>query len=173
MMSAPLSFIGGLLALYLTGLPLDLMSGIGLLVLMGLVMKNGILLVDYTNQLRADGRSREEAVLEAGPIRMRPVLMTTGALIFGMLPVAIGAGAGAEFRQPMGVITVGGLLTSTLLTLIVVPVVYCLFDQIPEQMRALLRRLLGRGVEKADAPEPAAGSPATVRRLPTRRSPGG
>jgi HAE1 family hydrophobic/amphiphilic exporter-1 len=173
MMSAPLSFIGGFLALYLTGLPLDLMSGIGLLVLMGLVMKNGILLVDYTNQLRAEGRSREEAVLEAGPIRMRPVLMTTGALIFGMLPVAIGHGAGAEFRRPMGVITVGGLLTSTLLTLIVVPVVYCLLDQIPEQTSALLRRLLGRGVEKADASEPAAGSPATVRRLPSRQSPGG
>jgi HAE1 family hydrophobic/amphiphilic exporter-1 len=157
MMSAPLSFIGGFLALKLAGMPIDLMSGIGLLVLMGLVMKNGILLVDYTNQLRASGRSREEAVLEAGPIRMRPVLMTTGALIFGMLPVAIGRGAGAEFRAPMGMVTVGGLITSTLLTLVVVPGVYLLLDQVPEKLGALIRRLPWPGRREPRTSEPSAG----------------
>jgi HAE1 family hydrophobic/amphiphilic exporter-1 len=157
MTAAPLSFIGGFLALKLAGMPIDLMSGIGLLVLMGLVMKNGILLVDYTNQLRAAGRSREEAVLEAGPIRMRPVLMTTGALIFGMLPVALGRGAGAEFRSPMGMVVVGGLITSTLLTLVVVPVIYLLLDQIPERLRAVAQRLLLRGRKAPGTSEPSAG----------------
>ena len=128
MMSAPLSFIGGFLALKLLGMSLDMMSSVGLLVLMGLVMKNGILLVDYTNQLREAGRSREEALLEAGPVRMRPVLMTSGALIFGMLPMVLTEAIGAEFRAPMAAITIGGLVTSTLLTLIVVPVVYSVVD---------------------------------------------
>ena len=130
MVSAPLSFIGGFLALWLAGMSLDLMSGIGLLVLLGLVMKNGILLVDRANQLREDGRGAEAAMLEAGPVRLRPVLMTTGALIFGLLPVAFSASPGSEFRAPMAMITVGGLLTSTLLTLVVVPVVYCLLDSL-------------------------------------------
>jgi HAE1 family hydrophobic/amphiphilic exporter-1 len=128
MMSAPLSFIGGFLALKVLGMSLDMMSSVGLLVLMGLVMKNGILLVDYTNQLREAGRSREEALLEAGPVRMRPVLMTSGALIFGMLPMVLTEAIGAEFRAPMAAITIGGLTTSTLLTLIVVPVVYSVVD---------------------------------------------
>jgi HAE1 family hydrophobic/amphiphilic exporter-1 len=128
MMSAPLSFIGGFLALKILGMSLDMMSSVGLLVLMGLVMKNGILLVDYTNQLREAGRSREEALLEAGPVRMRPVLMTSGALIFGMLPMVLTEAIGAEFRAPMAAITIGGLFTSTLLTLIVVPVVYSVVD---------------------------------------------
>jgi HAE1 family hydrophobic/amphiphilic exporter-1 len=92
-------------------------------------MKNGILLVDYIEQLRAAGRSREQAILEAGPVRMRPVLMTSGALIFGLLPVVFSNSIGSEFRAPMAVITIGGLLTSTLLTLVVVPVVYDLVDR--------------------------------------------
>ncbi|MBW2229460.1 MAG: efflux RND transporter permease subunit [Deltaproteobacteria bacterium] len=128
MVSAPLSFIGGFVALSLAGMSLDMMSGIGLLVLMGLVMKNGILLVDYINQLRATGLERNAAILEAGPVRMRPVLMTSGALIFGMLPTVLFHGVGSEFRAPMAMITIGGLLTSTLLTLVVVPVVYSLVD---------------------------------------------
>ncbi len=136
MVSAPLAFIGGFFALWLFGMSLDLMSGIGLLVLLGLVMKNGILLVDCANQLRADGRSAESAMLEAGPVRLRPVLMTTGALIFGLLPVATSASSGSEFRAPMAMITVGGLLTSTLLTLVVVPVVYCLLDSLRASVSA-------------------------------------
>ena len=128
MLSAPLSFIGAFAALGLSGYHLDMMGQIGFLMLMGLVMKNGILLVDYTNTLRGRGLGLREAVLEAGPIRLRPVLMTTGAMVFGMLPVAFGRGDGAEWRNPMGVIAIGGLITSTLLTMVVVPVVYTLLD---------------------------------------------
>ena len=157
MVSAPLSFIGGFLALKLSGMSLDMMSSIGLLVLMGLVMKNGILLVDYIIQLRAEGRSRDEAVLEAGPVRMRPVLMTTGALVFGLLPVALGASLGSEFRRSMGVITVGGLITSTLLTLVVVPVLYTLLDQLSEWTAHTLRRLLRRHPSEVK-PQPVPGS---------------
>jgi HAE1 family hydrophobic/amphiphilic exporter-1 len=144
MVSAPLSFIGGFLALKLAGMSLDLMSGIGLLVLMGLVMKNGILLVDYANQLRADGRSPLDAMLEAGPVRMRPVLMTTGALVCGLAPVAFGGSSGSEFRAPMGMITIGGLLTSTFLTLVIVPVVYCLMDRVSERAWSLLSVVIPR-----------------------------
>jgi HAE1 family hydrophobic/amphiphilic exporter-1 len=156
MVSAPLSFIGGFLALKLFGMSLDLMSGIGLLVLMGLVMKNGILLVDYANQLRADGRSAEAAMREAGPIRMRPVLMTTGALIFGLLPVAFGGKTGSEFRAPMGMITIGGLLTSTLLTLVVVPVVYTLLDRVSERLQSLTERAPTRAAELLQRPTDSA-----------------
>jgi HAE1 family hydrophobic/amphiphilic exporter-1 len=144
MMSAPLSFIGGFLALKLAGMSLDMMSGIGLLVLMGLVMKNGILLVDYTNQLRERGRSLEAAILEAGPVRMRPVLMTSCALICGMLPVVLTNALGSEFRAPMGMITIGGLLTSTLLTLVVVPVIYSLIEAATTWSRQASGRLMRR-----------------------------
>jgi HAE1 family hydrophobic/amphiphilic exporter-1 len=139
MMSAPLSFIGGFVALKMAGMSLDMMSGIGLLVLMGLVMKNGILLVDYINQLRATGLERDAAILEAGPVRMRPVLMTSGALIFGMLPTVLLGGVGSEFRAPMAMITIGGLLTSTLLTLVVVPIIYSLVDGATVWLTRLLR----------------------------------
>lgn len=151
MMSAPLSFIGGFLALAMAGMSLDLMSGIGLLVLMGLVMKNGILLVDYANQLRADGLGSDEAMLAAGPVRMRPVLMTTGALVCGLLPVALGSSSDSEFRAPLGMITVGGLITSTLLTLVVVPVVYSLLDRVQEWLLGLRPRFAQRvpGHERA------------------------
>jgi HAE1 family hydrophobic/amphiphilic exporter-1 len=128
MMSAPLSFIGGFLALKLAGMSLDMMSGMGLLVLMGLVMKNGILLVDYTNQLREQGMERNQAILRAGPVRLRPVLMTSAALVFGLLPMALSNATGAQFRAPMAVIVIGGLATSTALTLVVVPVFYTLVD---------------------------------------------
>jgi HAE1 family hydrophobic/amphiphilic exporter-1 len=114
--------------------------------LMGIVMKNGILLVDYTNALRARGRGLLEAALEAGPVRLRPVLMTTASTVFGMVPVAFGQGDGSEWRNPMGVVCIGGLLTSTFLTLMVVPVVYTLIDEAREVARKALARApqLGR-----------------------------
>ncbi len=96
---------------------------------MGLVKKNAILLVDYTNTLRARGMDRKEAILTAGPVRLRPILMTTFAMVLGMMPIAIGIGEGAETRSPMAIATIGGLLTSLFLTLVVVPVVYDLFDE--------------------------------------------
>ncbi len=135
LLSMPLSFIGAFGALLLTGKTLNLFSFIGLILLMGLVKKNAILLVDYTNTLRSRGMERKEAILTAGPIRLRPILMTTFAIVFGMMPIAIGIGEGAETRSPMAISTIGGLLTSLFLTLIVVPVVYDLFDELQEKMR--------------------------------------
>jgi HAE1 family hydrophobic/amphiphilic exporter-1 len=128
LLAMPLSFIGAFGALLLTGNTLSIFSFIGLILLMGLVKKNAILLVDYTNVLRERGLSRREAILQAGPVRLRPILMTTFAMVFGMLPVALGMGEGAESRSPMGIAVIGGLLTSLFLTLVVVPAAYDLFD---------------------------------------------
>lgn len=144
MLALPLSIVGAFGALVATGLTLNLYTMIGMILLMGLVTKNGVLLVDYTNVLRErDLLARDTAVLRAGPVRLRPILMTTLALIFGMLPLALGTGAGAESRQPMAVAVIGGLLTSTLLTLIVVPVVYTLIDDTREWVMARFRRVFG------------------------------
>ena len=141
MLCAPLSFIGAFMALIIARSSLDVLGQIAFLMLMGIVMKNGILLVDYANTLRGRGLSARDAVLEAGPTRMRPVLMTAVSTIFGMLPVALGIGDGSEWRSPMGLISIGGLSTSTLLTLIVVPVAYTLLDD----GVAWLRRMIGGG----------------------------
>ena len=132
MMSLPFAVIGGIAGLLVTGQYMSMMAMIGFIMLMGLVTKNGILLVEFTNQLRAAGRSTREALLEAGPIRLRPILMTTVAMIAGMIPVALARGDGAETRVPMGVAIIGGLLTSTMLTLGIVPVVYSLLDEARE-----------------------------------------
>jgi hydrophobic/amphiphilic exporter-1 (mainly G- bacteria), HAE1 family len=104
------------------------MTMIGIIMLMGLVTKNGILLVDFTNQQREQGLSRLDAILSAGRIRLRPIIMTTVAMIFGMIPLALAIGEGAEQRAPMARAVIGGLITSTLLTLFVVPTVYTLLD---------------------------------------------
>ena len=128
MLSLPLSLVGVAITLYLTGDTLNIMSMIGLIMLMGLVTKNAILLVDFTNQGRAEGLSRHQALLRAGTTRLRPIVMTTLAMIFGMLPLAFAIGAGAEMRAPMARAVIGGLITSTLLSLLVVPVVYTFLD---------------------------------------------
>ncbi len=128
MFSLPLSLVGMAAMLKLTGDAVNIMSLIGLIMLMGLVTKNAILLVDYTKILRSEGMDRRTAVITAGRTRLRPIMMTTLAMIFGMLPLALGLGAGAEMRAPMGRAVIGGLITSTLLTLLVVPVVYTLLD---------------------------------------------
>jgi HAE1 family hydrophobic/amphiphilic exporter-1 len=135
LLSLPLSFVGAFGALFLTGKTLNIFSFIGLILLMGLVKKNAILLVDYTNVLRGRGMSRREAILQAGPVRMRPILMTTFAMVFGMLPIALGVGEGAETRAPMGISVIGGLLTSLVLTLIVVPSAYDIFDDWQEKFK--------------------------------------
>jgi len=140
LLSMPLSFIGAFGGLVLTGKTISIFSLIGLVLLMGLVKKNAILLVDYTNTLRERGLSRRDAILEAGPVRLRPILMTTFAMILGMLPVAMGLGEGAETRSPMGVAVIGGLMTSLFLTLIVVPAAYDLFEDWHEQIRAWRRK---------------------------------
>jgi HAE1 family hydrophobic/amphiphilic exporter-1 len=130
MLSLPLSIVGMAGMLRLTGDTINIMSLIGLIMLMGLVTKNAILLVDYTKVLRGKGIDRRTALVTAGRTRLRPILMTTAAMIFGMLPLFLGLGEGAEMRAPMARAVVGGLLTSTLLTLIVVPVVYTILDDI-------------------------------------------
>ena len=124
MASLPLSLIGVFLALLLTGTTLNLFSIIGFIMLMGLVTKNAILLVDFTNQGLREGKPLEQAILDAGQVRLRPILMTTLAMIFGMLPLALGLGDGGETQAPMGRAIIGGVITSTLLTLVVVPVLY-------------------------------------------------
>ncbi len=134
MVSLPLSFIGAFGLLFLTNMTTNMFSLIGIIMLMGLVTKNAILVIEFTNQLRERGMERDEALLTAGPIRLRPVVMTALSTIGGMLPVALmlGGGAGVEVRAPMAVAVIGGLLASTLLTLVVVPVVYSLFDSATE-----------------------------------------
>jgi len=130
MLALPMSIIGAVLALIIFGSSLSVMSMIGIIMLMGLVTKNGILLVDYTNVMRERGMTRFDALVKAGPTRLRPILMTTFAMIFGMIPVALALGEGAEFRAPMGQAVIGGLITSTLLTLFIVPVVYSILDDL-------------------------------------------
>jgi HAE1 family hydrophobic/amphiphilic exporter-1 len=128
MLSLPLSLLGVAVLLWLSHDSLNIMSMIGVIMLMGLVTKNAILLVDYANRLRREGMERGQALVAAAKIRLRPILMTTLAMIFGMLPLAFEIGAGSEMRAPMARAVIGGLITSTLLTLIVVPVVYTFLD---------------------------------------------
>jgi HAE1 family hydrophobic/amphiphilic exporter-1 len=128
MLSLPLSLVGVLLALLFTNDTLNMMSMIGVIMLMGLVTKNAILLVDNANERRALGADRHTALVEAGRVRLRPIVMTTAAMIFGMLPIAMAMGQGGGFRAPMARAVIGGLITSTLLTLIVVPVAYTYLD---------------------------------------------
>jgi hydrophobic/amphiphilic exporter-1 (mainly G- bacteria), HAE1 family len=128
MLALPLSFVGAFSALLLARTTFDMTAMIGIILLMGLVTKNSILLVDFTNRLREQGMGRDEALLHAGPIRLRPILMTTLALILGMIPVASGLGAGGSFRAPMAIAVIGGLITSMILTLLLVPVAYSVLD---------------------------------------------
>jgi len=135
MLSLPLSIVGMAATLLATGDTVNIMSLIGLIMLMGLVTKNAILLVDFSKVLRARGLDRTQAVVDAGRTRLRPIVMTTAAMVFGMLPLALGFGSGGEMRAPMARAVIGGLMASTLLTLIVVPVVYTLLDDLAEWLR--------------------------------------
>jgi HAE1 family hydrophobic/amphiphilic exporter-1 len=133
MLSLPLSLVGVAGMLYLVNDTLNIMSMIGVILLMGLVTKNAILLVDFANVQRREGRARRDALIIAARVRLRPILMTTLAMIFGMLPLAFEIGSGAEFRAPMARAVIGGLITSTLLTLIVVPVVYTYLEDLGDR----------------------------------------
>jgi HAE1 family hydrophobic/amphiphilic exporter-1 len=144
MLALPFSMVGALGGLYLAGMTLNLFSMIGIILLMGLVTKNSILLVDYANQLRAEGRDKLSAIREAAPVRMRPVLMTAFSMIFGVLPAALGVGPGAETRAPMAVATAAGMFSSMLLTLLIVPLFYVAIDDFAEFCKALPSRLRGR-----------------------------
>ncbi len=156
MLSLPLSIVGMAGMLFITGDTISIMSLIGLIMLMGLVTKNAILLVDFTKVLRRRGMDRREALITAGRTRLRPIMMTTSAMIFGMLPLFFALGKGAEFRAPMARAVVGGLITSTLLTLIVVPVVYAFLDDFAAWLH---RKMAGA---KAEAHVAAAGAAALL-----------
>ena len=140
MLSLPLSLIGVVVALLLTRGTLNLMSFIGIIMLMGLVAKNAILLLDCARKEEAQGTSREDALMHAGRMRLRPILMTTFALIAGMLPVAIGLGEGGEFYRPLAIAIIGGTITSTILTLLVVPTFYDSIEIAHDRMIAKFRR---------------------------------
>jgi multidrug efflux pump len=141
--SVPLAVVGAIVALYLTGQSLNIYSQIGLILLVGLVTKNSILIVEFANQLRTRGMNLRDAVAEAARIRLRPILMTSLATIFGVLPIALGIGAGGEARAPLGIAVVGGMLFSTFLTLVLVPVVY----------RLLARFAVARIVDEDEVPD--------------------
>jgi HAE1 family hydrophobic/amphiphilic exporter-1 len=128
MLALPLSIIGAVLGLLVANKLFDMVAFIGLIMLMGLVTKNSILLIDYTNVLRRRGIERTQAILEAGATRLRPILMTTLAMILGMIPVAFGIGASSNFRASIGFTIIGGLISSTVLTLVIVPVFYVSLD---------------------------------------------
>ncbi len=138
MLALPLSIIGALGFLFITGNSINIMSLIGMLMLVGLVVKNSILLVDYTNKLREQGVAVRDAVVQAGPVRLRPILMTAISTIAGVFPVALGLGAGGAGRAPMALAVIGGLTTSTILTLVVVPVSYTVFDSFINKLKIYL-----------------------------------
>jgi multidrug efflux pump subunit AcrB len=140
MVSLPLSLVGVLVALLVTGSTLNIFSFIGVVMLMGLVTKNAILLVDFTNHGQREGKSQFAAIMDAGRVRLRPILMTTLAMIFGMLPMAIGMGDGGETQAPMGRAVIGGVITSTLLTLVVVPVAYTYLDSWGKRAKRWFRK---------------------------------
>ncbi|MBN1553068.1 efflux RND transporter permease subunit [bacterium] len=144
MISLPLTMIGVYGALLITGNTLNIFSFIGIIMLMGLVTKNAILLVDFANQARARGMDKVAAIQQAGQLRLRPILMTASSTVIGVLPVALALSEGGEMRSPMAISVIGGMTTSTLLTLIIIPVVYLLFDDMSEWFKNTLRRLFSK-----------------------------
>jgi multidrug efflux pump len=154
LLSVPLAVVGAIVSLYVLRQSMNIYSQIGFIMLIGLVTKNAILIVEFANQLRERGLAAREAVVEASKIRLRPILMTSFATIFGILPIALGIGAGAESRRPLGIAVVGGLLFSTFLTLVLVPVVY-----------TLLARFAGAPVAEEASP-PVSRAPAAAHPLP-------
>ncbi len=128
--AVPLSFIGALLALGLTNNSLNIFTILGIIMLIGLVCKNAIMLVDFTNQRRAAGETVHTALIQANHARLRPILMTTIAMVFGMLPIALASGAGAEWKNGLAWVIIGGLISSLFLTLVIVPVIYDIMDKI-------------------------------------------
>lgn len=166
-LAQPQAFVGGLLALIITDKAFTLIGFIGLIALIGLVGKNAILLVDYTNTLRARGRNRHDALVEAGPVRLRPIMMTTIALVIGLLPIALAIGRGSEFRESLGILIIGGITLSTILTLVVIPCSYTIFDDLALRFRRKSRDNDDAGASTGN-PKPEDASP----NLPSTAVPG-
>lgn len=160
MVSIPLAFIGTVVALKILSIPLSVVVFLGMIMLAGIVVNNAIVLVDYINQLRRRGLALTDAIVEAGSVRLRPILMTTATTVLGLLPMAIGLGDGAEIRTPMAIAVISGLLSSTLLTLLVIPTLYALADN-------LVARLLGRRTLETPASPRAATPPSGAERMPS------
>jgi HAE1 family hydrophobic/amphiphilic exporter-1 len=160
--SLPLSLIGVVLGLWLTGNTLNLMSLIGVILLAGIVAKNAILLIDFAKWAHERGTPLRESLIEAGAIRLRPILMTTFALVAGMMPIAIGHGEGSQFRAPLGVAVIGGVVASTLLTLLVIPTFYEVLDEMREWLFGKFRRRsqpAGRHPHVERVPRPSVAEP--------------
>jgi HAE1 family hydrophobic/amphiphilic exporter-1 len=149
MLTIPLAFVGTVLALKLLGLALSIVVFLGMIMLAGIVVNNAIVMVDYINTLRRRGLPRDEAIVTAGGVRLRPILMTTATTVLGLTPMALGLGEGAEIRTPMAIAVISGLLSSTALTLIVIPSFYALAD-------TLKSKLLGSATVATDE-QPATG----------------
>ena len=158
LISIPFALFGAVWFDYLTGTPFGLMSQIGLLILMGIVVKNGIVLVDHVNQLRREGLSRADAIVQGGRERMRPILMTAATAILGLVPLALGSsGIGGAYYYPLARTVIGGLTTSTILTLVILPYIYTLVDDV-----ALWLRQVWRHGTSPSAARPAAGPEVVV-----------
>ena len=140
MFTVPLAFIGALIALYLFNVSISIPAMIGFVVLTGIIVNNGIVLVDLINRLKSEGKSTYDAILIAGPTRLQPILMTALTTILGLLPMALGIGEGAELQLPLAVTVCGGLIFATALTLIVVPVVYSSLDNIKNKLINIFKR---------------------------------
>ena len=130
MLSVPMAFAGGALGLFITGKALSVVALIGFIMLAGIVVNNAIVLIDYINTRRSNGEERKEAIVNAGPTRLRPILMTTLTTVLGLVPLALGIGEGSEMQAPLAITVIGGLLLSTVITLVFVPVVYTIFDDL-------------------------------------------
>jgi multidrug efflux pump subunit AcrB len=148
LVALPLAGIGAFGGLWALGMTFNIYSFIGIIMLLGMATKNAILLIDYTNVLRRRGYELVEAAKQAARVRLRPVLMTTFSTVLGMLPIALGFGAGGEARAPLGVAVAAGLIATTFLTIVVVPVVYTLMDR----LQRLVLRLLGAGATEGSTP---------------------
>ena len=166
LLSLPLSLIGVMLALLFSHTTLNIMSLIGVILLMGIVAKNAILLIDFAKTSQEQGMSRRDSLIQAGRVRLRPILMTTFALVAGMVPIALGGGEGGDFRAPLGIAVIGGVLTSTLLTLLVIPTVYEILADFRDHVAA---RVLGRRREAVPAGEFASGVGSA--QIPHRQTP--
>ena len=143
MFTQPMAFIGVLWAFFITGQKFSMPSLLGIMILVGIVVNNGIVLVDFINQLRRKGMDMYSAIIEAGTLRLRPILITALTTIFGMLPMALMRTEGHEMRAPMAIATIGGLITATALTLLVLPATYAIFERVSVKARAGMKKMLG------------------------------